>query len=64
MVQLVIGRVFDIDDILLNLFGGYLGFVIYYFAKLIWDKVPPEFKNEWILNAFAIIILIIVISLI
>ncbi len=64
VVQLVIGRVFDIDDILLNLFGGYLGFVIYYFAKLIWDKVPPEFKNEWILNAFAIIILIIVISLI
>lgn len=64
IVQLIIGRVFDIDDIMLNVFGGYLGFLIYYFSKKIWDKIPEKLKNEWILNAVAIIVLIIVISLI
>ena len=28
-VQLVIGRVFDVDDIILNLLGGIFGYVIY-----------------------------------
>lgn len=29
-IQLQIGRVFDIDDILLNLMGGFIGYFIYY----------------------------------
>lgn len=28
-VQLIIGRCFDVDDILLNLIGGYLGYLVY-----------------------------------
>ena len=64
IVQLSIGRVFDIDDILLNLVGGYLGYLVYYFLKRIWDKIPNVLKNEWILNAIALIILIIIITII
>src|SRR5574344_599358 len=30
VTQLLIGRVFDVDDILLNLCGGIVGFIIYY----------------------------------
>lgn len=35
LTQLAIGRVFDVDDILLNLFGGMLGFFIYFLIKKI-----------------------------
>lgn len=61
---MIIGRVFDIDDILLNLFGGYLGFIVYYLLKGIWNKIPNVLKNEWILNAVALVILIIIITII
>lgn len=64
IVQMLIGRVFDIDDIMLNMLGGYLGYLVYYFLKGIWDKIPNVLKNEWILNAIAIIILIIIITII
>lgn len=64
IVQMIIGRVFDIDDILLNLFGGYLGFIVYYLLKGIWNKIPNVLKNEWILNAVALVILIIIITII
>lgn len=64
VVQMIIGRVFDIDDILLNLVGGYLGYLVYYFLKRIWDKIPNVLKNELILNAIALIILIIIITII
>lgn len=32
-IQLIIGRVFDIDDIILNTFGGVIGFIIYRILK-------------------------------
>jgi len=63
IVQLVIGRVFDIDDILLNVLGGYFGYLVYYFLKKIWDRIPDTFKNEWVLNSFVIIVLILIITL-
>lgn len=64
VVQLIIGRVFDIDDIMLNILGGYVGFIIYHFIKKLWDKIPDVLKNEWILNAIAILFIIIIITLI
>ncbi len=63
-VQLLIGRVFDIDDILLNILGGYLGYLIYHYSKILWDKLPSCLKSEAVLNIVSIIILIIVITLI
>ena len=38
-VQLVIGRCFDVDDILLNLVGGILGYFIYRLLELISEKM-------------------------
>lgn len=63
-VQLVIGRVFDIDDIILNVLGGFLGYLIYYVIKRIWNKLPEAFKSELFLNVFAVIVLIFIITLI
>ena len=58
MVQSLIGRVFDIDDIILNLLGAFLGFLIYKIFKNIGEKVPFIFKNEWVLNVISILSLI------
>ena len=63
IVQMSIGRVFDVDDIILNVLGGILGFYIYYILDSIGDKLPKVFKSEWFLNAIAIIILIGVIAM-
>lgn len=63
LVQMVIGRVFDIDDILLNLLGGYLGYLLYYWLGRFYDKLPSVFKSELCLNIISAIILIGVISL-
>ena len=62
-VQMVIGRVFDIDDILLNLFGGCLGFLCYYVLSKIGEKLPSVLKSEMFLNIIAIILLIGLITL-
>ena len=35
LVQLAIGRVFDVDDIILNLLGGTIGYFIYYILRRI-----------------------------
>ena len=63
LVQLSIGRVFDIDDILLNLLGGYLGYLLYYWLGRFYEKLPSVFKSELCLNIISAIILIGVISL-
>lgn len=63
VVQMVIGRVFDIDDIILNLLGGYLGYLIYYLFCKIWEKIPSVFKNELFLNIVSIFLLMIIIIL-
>ena len=63
LVQMVIGRVFDIDDIMLNLLGGYLGYLLYYWLCRFYEKLPSVFKSELCLNIISAIILIGVISL-
>ena len=63
IVQLNIGRVFDIDDIMLNLLGGYLGFLAYYLLCKLWEKIPEVLKSELVLNIVSIIILMCVIVL-
>ncbi len=58
VVQLLIGRVFDVDDILLNLLGGTIGFCIFHVLRRIGNRLPKFFHNEWVLNIGAIIALI------
>ena len=65
LVQLtMIGRVFDVDDIILNVIGGVAGFFVYHLLSYIGDRLPSVFKNEWFLNIVSVIILIGVIILI
>ena len=63
LVQMLIGRVFDIDDIILNMFGGYFGYLCYHVLGIIAKKVPNILKSEVVLNFISIIILIGIITL-
>ena len=48
--QLIIGRVFDVDDIMLNIVGGLLGYFIYRVLHHMKDKLPPLLKNNYFYN--------------
>ena len=63
-VQMLIGRVFDIDDIILNLLGGILGFSCYYLLSKFAKKLPDVLKSEMFLNIIAIVLLIGLVTLI
>lgn len=57
-VQLLIGRVFDIDDILLNLIGGAIGYTIYNMMRKLGEKYPRILHSELLLNVISIIALL------
>ena len=61
--QLSIGRVFDVDDILLNIIGGSLGYMLYLFSDRIYNKLPKVFQTQWFLNTIFIILLVLFIIL-
>ncbi len=56
--QLMIGRVFDVDDIMLNILGGILGHYLYRLLLKIGDICPKIFLAEWFLNIISIIFLV------
>ena len=62
--QMVIGRVFDVDDILLNVLGGTLGFYFYYWMQKIGNLWPKVFHTTWFLNILSVVLLMLVITLI
>lgn len=64
IVQMMIGRVFDVDDIILNLLGGICGFFIYNIIRIISEKLPKFFKSEIVLNIIYIIIFISLIAIV
>ena len=59
LIQENIGRVFDIDDIILNVVGTVIGFIIYKIFEGIKDRLPKFLRN----TIFYSIILIIMIGL-
>lgn len=61
VVQLLIGRVFDVDDILLNIIGGTLGAILFLFLDRIKNKLPSVLKKEWFMNLVAILLLLVAI---
>lgn len=63
-VQMSIGRVFDIDDIMLNTIGGIVGFYLFSILSKIGKTLPNFMKSELFLNLISVIILIGVIVLI
>lgn len=61
VVQFLIGRIFDIDDIILNLIGGLLGGLLYIILDSIRDNLPSVLKKDWFMNLVIILVLLIVI---
>ena len=55
--QLLIGRVFDIDDILLNIVGSTIGFVICYSLYKFNDHLPNILKKPIVYNIILLLIL-------
>ncbi len=39
-------RTFDINDIILNIFGGIIGVIIFYLCSLLYIKLPAKNKNS------------------
>ena len=58
ITQSKIGRVFDIDDILLNVLGGFVGFYIYYILIKIKDHLPEFLKKPIFYNIIIVLIFI------
>ena len=53
-VQLMIGRVFEVDDIILNVLGGTFGFYLYNILDRLGKKSPKLLGNEYFLDVLAI----------
>ena len=59
VIQMGIGRSFDVDDIILNVIGGILGYLFYYIFEKIFNKYNEKFKNNLLLNIICIIIIMV-----
>lgn len=57
LTQLVIGRVFDVDDILLNIIGTLLGFICYNLIKKINNRLPNFMKSDIFLNIVSVLLI-------
>lgn len=56
--QLLIGRVFDVDDIILNIVGGLIGFGLYYILDKFSDQLPPLLKKPLLYNIIISVLII------
>lgn len=59
IVQLNIGRTFDVDDIILNTLGGGVGFFIYYVLERGKERLPAFCRSDGFINLVVIVVLII-----
>ena len=60
VVQHFIGRSFDVDDIILNVVGGILGFLIYICLNAIRNHLPKFLRKDWFLSLLSIIIIVLI----
>lgn len=61
IVQYYIGRVFDIDDIILNVIGGVLGFLLFIGFDAINKRLPKFFRSDAFLNILIILVIVLII---
>ena len=61
VTQMVIGRVFDVDDIILNILGAMCGYFIYRFIVNIKDRLPHFLKTKWCYNTVVVIIVFLLV---
>lgn len=60
-VQASIGRTCDVDDVILNVLGGILGFIIYKLWNNITDKLPKFIKSNAFLDTLSLIVILLLI---
>lgn len=58
-VQLNIGRAFDIDDIILNVVGGIIGYLLYIGLSAICRRLPSFLKSDLIYNLICIVLTVL-----
>ncbi len=59
--QLMIGRIFDVDDILLNVLGGMLGFLFYRSLDKLSNYLPKVFKSKMFMDILSVTIFLLAI---
>ena len=59
VTQLLIGRVFDIDDIILNIIGGLIGFTVFKSMDNIKKHLPNVLKRPIFYNIIVIIVIVL-----
>lgn len=57
ITQLSIGRVFDIDDLMLNVVGGLLGYYLFRIIYNLKEKLPKILKNNLFYNIVVLLLL-------
>ena len=60
-VQYFIGRSFDVDDIILNVVGGILGFLLYISLNAIRNHLPKLLRKDWFLNILSILVAAVIV---
>ena len=58
-IQYYIGRVFDIDDIILNVIGGFCGYLLFVALSAIKSKLPRFMRSDGFLNFLMILIIVL-----
>ncbi len=61
LMQRYVGRTFDIDDIILNVAGAVIGFLIYRCLYNLYRKLPNMFQKDGLYNIVCIIIIFVLI---
>ncbi len=61
--QNAIGRTVDIDDVILNVVGGLLGYYVFKIIGMISDKMPSFFRSQLFLDGFCLIMILVLIYL-
>lgn len=64
LLQLQLGRTFDVDDILLNVSGGVLGYLLYKSFNAIKVHLPKFLQKDFIYDVIYFIILVLVVGVI
>ena len=61
ILQVKLGRSFDVDDILLNVIGGVLGYFIFVALNAIRTHLPKFLQKDFIYNVICFIILVVIV---
>ena len=54
VIQFLIGRIADVDDVLMNSFGAVLGFVLFQFSRLVSERLGAFLRRKKQTNKFLI----------